>query len=201
MAFPPRAIPHQSAVIACAQTIAQVLGSQHFAVVGGAACLLLGSNRSTFDVDIVVPQGETKAARARLQAHPECFDVEKRTLHTFYRSDPPVGVEILTPPALFKESFSSSTPVLVVRGVRVLQPSLLLNAKCNSILGRARPDKKDTDAQDILFLLQWLAGNNIHPGIQDVPNASLEFVQWFIEEYGNGKLWINLGYDLRRDKT
>ncbi|KAF9775474.1 hypothetical protein IL306_006417 [Fusarium sp. DS 682] len=194
--------PPQSNVITSARTIAQILGNQQsYAVVGGAACVLLGSTRATFDVDFVVPKGETKAARALLKSYPDYFDIDKKTLHTFYRSEPPVEIEILAPPALFREDFSSSTSVVEVQGVRVLQPTLLLNAKCNSILGRARSDKKDTDAEDIQFLLQWCTRNNVRPKATDVPAASLEFVQWFINEYGNEALWRDAGFDLKTGKT
>jgi hypothetical protein len=46
-----------------------------------------------------------------------------------------VEVEIITPPPLFRERFDNDMPVFLVNGVKVLKPSLILNAKCNSILG------------------------------------------------------------------
>lgn len=163
--------------------------------------MLLGSTRVTIDVDLVVPRGETKSARALLKAHPEKFDIDKRTLHTFYRGDPPVQIEILAPPALFREDFSSSTSVVIVQGgVRVLDPVLLLNVKCGSILGRANTLKKDTDAEDIMFLLEWCEANNACPKASQVPNASRSFVQWFTAQYARGGLWSAVGFNTTTGK-
>ncbi|KAF4431823.1 hypothetical protein F53441_13877 [Fusarium austroafricanum] len=143
-----------------------------------------------------VPSQSTIVTSAQTLA--KILGEEKRTLHTFYRSDPPVEIQILSPPILFRENFTSSTSVMIVQGVRVLHPTLLLNAKCKSILGRVGSEKKDTDSQDIVFLLQWCASNNVRP--RWVANAGPIFVQWFIQEYGNERLWSDLGFDLKTGK-
>jgi hypothetical protein len=195
--------PNQNTLIAAAQAVAKALGDQQpYAIVGGAACALLGSDRSTSDVDLVVPKGDTKAARALLKSDPDSFSVDKRTQHTFYRSNPPVDIEILAPPIMFKGEFLPTTPVIFVHGgVRVLKPTLILNAKCNSVLDRSSSEKKDTDAQDILFLLRWCAANGVRPDCNEVPNASLDFVQWFIGVNGNEQLWTGIGFDLKEGKV
>ena len=120
--------PTPEQVRAAAQAIGSSLESQVYAIVGGAACSLLGSSRVTTDVDIVVPQGSTKETRQKLKSQAAHFEVKNRTLHTYYKSVPPVEVEILTPPSLFKENFTSSTPVVVIEGAKVLKPALILNA-------------------------------------------------------------------------
>jgi hypothetical protein len=194
----PKPTPEQ--VRAAAQAISSFLGSQVYAVVGGAACSLLGSSRVTEDVDVVVPQGATKETRQKLKSQAAYFDVEKRTLHTYYKSTPPVEVEILAPPSLFKENFSSSTPVVVVNGIKVLKPALILNAKCYSIIGRASEDKKRTDALDIQFCLWWCAQNNAFPTGAEVPRASKEFVEWFVSGYGGQELWLNARYNFETGK-
>ncbi|KAL2259614.1 hypothetical protein VTK26DRAFT_6654 [Humicola hyalothermophila] len=98
-----------------ADAIAYAMADNPYAVVGGAACSVLGSERVTSDVDFVVPQGGTKAARALLRGFEQLFEIEKRTNHTYYKSTPPVEVEILTPPALFKQPFGPETPVIKVQ--------------------------------------------------------------------------------------
>ncbi|KAH9215534.1 hypothetical protein DL95DRAFT_523215 [Leptodontidium sp. 2 PMI_412] len=178
-----------------AQAVGFFLGGQVYAIVGGAACVLLGSTRATEDVDIVVPQGATKETRQRLKDQAEYFHVEKRTLHTYYKSDPLVEIEVLAPPAMFKEDFSSSTPVVVVDGVNVLKPALILNSKCNSITGRPSDGKKQNDATDIRFCLRWCARNNALPTKTEVPRASKEFVEWYIDVYGGREDWQNAGYN------
>lgn len=115
--------------------------------------MLLGSPRLTQDVDFVVPTGQTRAARQELR-NAGIFTIEPGTLHTYYQG---VEIEILAPPALFKEPYNAETPTVEVQQVRVLKPALILtsNAQCRSILGRANEDKKRTDAEDIMFLLRW----------------------------------------------
>ncbi|KAK4195449.1 hypothetical protein QBC40DRAFT_259016 [Triangularia verruculosa] len=191
--------PSPAQVVAAAKAVAYCLGSeQPHALVGGAACLVLGSSRVTVDVDLVVPKGKTKDARQLLRSQPDYFTVEGRTNHTSYRSTPPVEIEILTPPALFKEPFDEATETIQVNGTRVLKPTLILNAKCRSILGRANEEKKNTDAEDIKFLLNWCLRNASYPTNSEVPNTTKEFVDNFIAYYEGAELWHKAGYDMSR---
>ncbi|KAK4038391.1 hypothetical protein C8A01DRAFT_37634 [Parachaetomium inaequale] len=177
------AYPSTDHVVAAAKAVARALkdGGVKYAIVGGAACLLLGSNRVTTDVDFVT--------------HADHFAVDSRTNHTVYLSNPPIEIQISAPPALFREPFDEDTETIeVLDGVHVLKPTLILNAKCRSILGRAGDDKKMSDAQDIRFLLNWCAEHDMATKA-DVPNATGEFVEAFIAMYGGEELWGNLGYD------
>ncbi|KAH6624538.1 hypothetical protein B0J18DRAFT_479044 [Chaetomium sp. MPI-SDFR-AT-0129] len=168
--------PSPGQVVEAAIAVARSLGDEFpYAIVGGAACLVLGSHRLTTD---------------------ESFIVESRTNHTHYRSTPPVGTDILTPPALFKGQFDESTETIRVNGTRVLKPTLILNAKCYSILGRATAEKKDRDADDISFLPEWCIGKAVYPTNSEVPNATKEFVDQYIAKYGRADVWNNAGYDI-----
>jgi hypothetical protein len=89
-------------------------------------------------VDFVVPAGQTPTARQELR-NAGVFTIEPGTLHTYYQG---VEIEILAPPALFKEPYNAETPTIEVQQVRILKPALILNAKCRSILGRANEEKK-----------------------------------------------------------
>lgn len=144
--------PSVEDILAAADAIGHYLKDRPYAIVGGAACALLGSGRITKDVDLVVPRGETKDTGNILKNQTTHFDVGKKTLHTYYKSDPRVEIEILTPPSLFREPFDASTPVITVGNANVLKPTLLLNAKCNSILTKSTKEKKYTDATDIQFV-------------------------------------------------
>ncbi|TVY15843.1 hypothetical protein LARI1_G005766 [Lachnellula arida] len=187
--------PSPEQIREAAEAIRHSLGNQVYAIVGGAACSLLGSTRETEDVDFVVPQGATRDARRMLKNQPQHFDVENRTLHTYYKADPRVEIEIIAPPSLFQENFDNNTSVVLVNGVKVLKPSLILNAKCNSITGRASEGKKKTDAEDIKFCLWWCANNNAFPTAAEVPRASKEFVQWFVSEFEGAEYWTNARYN------
>lgn len=182
-----------------ALAVADALGpDEHYAIVGGAACSMLGSQRVTCDVDVVVPQGGTRAARARLKAQETLFEVERRTNHTTFRGSPPIGVEILTPPVLFKQEFTPSTPTIRVNNVPVLKPTLLLDAKCDAIAGRPNDGKRRTDAADIKFLLDWCARNNMRPTPEETPHITKRFVNFFIRAYGGPELWTNAGWDIKK---
>lgn len=198
-------------ILAAAHAVARSLeGSEiPYAIVGGAACLLLGSARLTSDVDFVVPMGRVRDARQLLRAYNsgdsdrqgdskagDRFAVQSRTNHTTYLSDPPIEIQILAPPALFREPFDETSPTVDVDGIRVLKPTLLLNAKCRSVLARAQQDKKTSDAHDIRFLLQWCAANGVSPTASEVPNATKDFVNAFVASYGGAYLWRAAGYEL-----
>jgi Nucleotidyl transferase AbiEii toxin, Type IV TA system len=169
-----------------------------YAIIGGAACTVLGSSRLTSDVDFVVPRGDTKAARSLLKAQDVWFEVEKRTNHTYYKGSPRIKIEILSPPALFRQSFTPFTPTIIVNEVRVLKPTLLLNTKCSSIFGRSRDEKRNTDAADIKFLLQWCTRHQMYPTAEEVPITTKDFVQYFTSHFDDAELWTNAGYDLVR---
>ena len=64
--------------------LAQLLANSKHAIVGGAALILLGSSRGTDDVDVVVPQGQTKAARDLIRTYDQDkFSANPKTLHTY----------------------------------------------------------------------------------------------------------------------
>lgn len=177
-----------------AQAVAVTLGPDtKFAVVGGAACALLGSNRVTTDVDIVVPPGRTVNARRKLAESSE-FHVDKRTRHTTH-IETGVDIEILTPPSLFRGSFDESSETFVVDGVPVLPPLDLLNAKMVSILGRADDAKKDSDASDIRFLLAYCVENKLHITTSTVPAATNDLIDLLVyNSWVRRSLWMAAGH-------
>ncbi|KAJ6185778.1 hypothetical protein N7519_007079 [Penicillium mononematosum] len=177
--------------------LGNALGGEKYALVGGGACVALGSQRATQDIDIVVLRGHTPDTRKLLRNSPD-FEVEPRTSHTYYRAAEAVEIEILAPPALFRETFDETTEVIAIGNLKVLKPALLLNAKCGSIVSRASEAKRRTDAQDIIFLLSYCAGNSAElPKGPEVPNASKEFVEAFVQKYGAEESWTRAGYDLQ----
>ena len=171
------------AVRIAAETVGKILGDRTYAIVGGAACALLGSPRTTTDVDIVIPRGQTLETR-KLFRDQESFVVEKGTLHTYFLGSPKVDIEILTPPLLFREAFDDSTPTVLVGSAKVLKPALLLNAKCHSILGRGE-EKTRSDAHDIGFLLHWYYDEGDVPGAEECPRVIRAFVTWYIQNFGS----------------
>ncbi|CZT12924.1 uncharacterized protein RAG0_16571 [Rhynchosporium agropyri] len=181
--------PSPEQVREAAKAVGSFLANQTYAVVGGAACSLLGSQRVTEDVDIVVPRGATKETRNALKNQPTYFD-----------SDPRVEVEILAPPSLFRETFDASTPFVLIGNPKVLKPTLILNAKCNAISGRATEGKKASDAEDIKFCLQWCHGNGVIPTAEEVPNADADFVRRFASVYGGKEDWAKIGYNFETGK-
>lgn len=171
-------------IIQAASAVGAALGRSHYAIMGGAACALLGSIRKTSDIDLVVVKGGTVSARSRLMNRSD-FKVDPRTRHTHYRSDNDVPNEILTPPMLFKGEFSESTPTIEVDGVKVLEPTHLLNAKCGSIFSRTSQHGRFKDSEDIKFLLRLHVqkGLKIVPGSAEskrVPDINEDFVKEFV---------------------
>ncbi|KAK3903802.1 hypothetical protein C8A05DRAFT_32462 [Staphylotrichum tortipilum] len=141
------------------------------------------------NVDVVVPKGKTRDARQLLRGQRSDFVVENRTNHAIFRCTPPVNIEIITPPAMFREPFNESTETVEVNGVQVPKPTLNLNAKSGSIFGRATTGKKDADAEDLRFLLKWCVDNGMDLTNSEVPNATKELIDAFIARCQGAELW------------
>ncbi|ROW01241.1 hypothetical protein VMCG_05975 [Cytospora schulzeri] len=168
--------PSHTLTSAAAHALALVLAEVPHALVGGGACSVLGHSRQTADIDAVVCKGQTSVARGRLNLYKANLLVERGTLHTSYLSQPPVEIEILTPPKLFQEPFDETTPAITV------------------VVGRATTDKKLTDASDIRLLLRYCASHKMWPTATECPKANKEFVDWFGSTYGKGG-WAEAGWD------
>ncbi|KAB8202690.1 hypothetical protein BDV34DRAFT_228051 [Aspergillus parasiticus] len=112
MALPAFHLPEE--IRAAAMAVGNALARcEKYALVGGSACVVLGSTRATQDVDLVVLRGGTSNARQLLRAS-SYFEVEPRTNHTTYKAERPVPIEILTLPLLFREPFDQSTEAVTV---------------------------------------------------------------------------------------
>ncbi|EPE28890.1 hypothetical protein GLAREA_00048 [Glarea lozoyensis ATCC 20868] len=171
------------------QALSHCFQNEPYAIIGSTSILLLGSTTvHDDDIDILVTRNQTSHFRSLLRTHPD-FIVDKRTLHTIYNSTPPIVIELLTPPFLYQEKYDANTPVIWVNGVRVLEPVRLLYGKCRSILGRASEEKKGVDAEDVIFLLGWLAERGKRIGGKELGNVTGEFVEWFVRRYGGGEGW------------
>jgi hypothetical protein len=188
--------PHPPEALRAALTaLGNALGGEKYALVGSSACVALGSQRATQDIEFVVLWGHTPDTRKPLCNSPD-FEIEPRTYHTYYRAAEPVKVEILTP-ALFREPFDEITEVIAIGNLKVLKPALLLNAKCGSLVGRSTEAKRVTDVQDIIFILGYCAQNPAYlPKASEVPNATKDFAEAFILTHGARDTWIRAGYDL-----
>lgn len=81
----PPSLTHSTAEIrAAAMALGDTLAHcEKYALVGGSACVALGSLRTTKDIDFIVPRGGTIAARQLLRSS-QYFEVEARTNHTRY---------------------------------------------------------------------------------------------------------------------
>lgn len=77
-------------IYAASSVVAVFLNEEIYAIVGGAALAILGSSRVTNDVDLVVRRGRTTDTRNILREQKAYFEVEKRTLYTHYKSNPPI---------------------------------------------------------------------------------------------------------------
>lgn len=187
-------IVDKAAIICAAKAVAHALSDQvAYAIVGGSACLLLGGQRLTRDIDFVVPQGSTATARKLFKAA-GTFNIEPRTNHTKHAATN-VDIEILAPPKMFQGEFDENTPTVTVDGVRVLHPLLLLNAKCGSMPQRSSDGKRMTDANDIAFLLRYCVEEKIEIVSSSVPNARAEVVAYTIEqEWVAREDWEAAGY-------
>ena len=200
---PLRPTPSTQDISTAAAAVAAALdGKIQYALVGGAACAVLGSPRVPEALEIVVPKGRTAEARTLLKQLPGSFDVEPRTLHTYFKSGQVrVRVELLAPPGMFRDGYDEMTPVVLVRDskIRVLKPTVLLNVKCRTVQEQRTEEGRRAEAMDIVFLLGWCQRNGARPTGDEVPRATMAFVHTFISLLPSSKEhWVNAGYDLVR---
>jgi len=73
-------------ILEAANAIGEALSDQAYAIVGGAACAMLGSERTTIGIDFVVPRGQTLTIKNILkQKLPGDIRIDSRTRHTFFK--------------------------------------------------------------------------------------------------------------------
>ena len=116
----PAASPSAVIISQASDAVARCLRQSeiHWAVVGGACCVLLGSSRTTQDVDIVVSKPEYVRQAKNLLKTDHRFTVEPRTRHTYFhhQGHDPIEIEVLCFPSTFQITFDSGTEVLDVNG-------------------------------------------------------------------------------------
>lgn len=155
-----------------------------WAVVGGAGLMALGSPRLTDDVDFVVyPPVELKVAKNELRKDPR-FSIDPKTRHTTFTSSRGrvVDIEALSSPGTFKGRFDDTTLLMTVsEGVHLLNAPLYLESKCGSLPGRANDEKRETDAIDIRYILNFMIHSNIRTNSSEVPSATPTFIAAFEE--------------------
>jgi len=159
--------------------------------------IALGSLRMTEDVDFVVYLlVELIAAKNELQKDTR-FSIDLRTRHTTFTSSSGCAVEIeaLSSPRTFKGHFDDTTLLItVLEGVHLLNAPLYLESKCGSLPGRGNNKKRNTDATDIRYILNFIIQSNIHTDSSKVPSATPDFIAGFeIMQPGATKLFHQVG--------
>ncbi|KAH9923747.1 uncharacterized protein BXZ73DRAFT_103796 [Epithele typhae] len=186
-----------STIKTVARDVALALSDQQtYAVVGSAACILLGREASTSDFSIVVPRGGTLDARSLLKAAPP-FAVAPLTRHTAH-AQTGLAVDILAPPMMFPGAFNAETTVVELdfeeraRGtVRVLHPLLLLNATCSMLPRRAAQEQMARDAEDVAFLLEWCVRRRVEVNPAWVPEVTPELAEYTVAQgWIEQELWL-----------
>lgn len=182
--------------------IYKTLSDVPYAIIGGVACIVLGSPRPTKDLDIVVPDGRAAEAAALLAATgafgTEVSHTGRR--RTWYHASQHrnYNLDILEPHDI-NQSFTSTGGVpktILANGYPVLHPAQLLNFKIASWMDRMHTHgyKKINHAKDIRFLTNWLARENITVTKEEVTHATDDFLVLFSASYpGMEKAFDKIG--------
>ena len=180
---------------ACHDT-GRALNDSTYAVIGGAACSMLGSSRGTHDIDIVVPDGTKPAAISALRSS-RAFGVEPGSQRIWYNASDGrhYNLDIIESSSIYQQFNCTQTETITVNGVRILKPSLMLNFKCFSWTAENRSQqKKNNDAKDISFLDTYIAkrGERINGG--EVRFADGDFFMNYLVSYPETrKAWQMIG--------
>ena len=148
--IPPDSLPY------IARVIDYQLGNLKYAIIGGAACFLLGSTRMTRDFDIIVRDGLKKEAMAMLARNRELFGSAQEGMWVNTEDGGRYNLDVIEPSQIHQRF--NGDEVIKVQGVNVLHPSLLLEYKQYSYAHRdaGRQASKNTDAMDLQFLTRYL---------------------------------------------
>ncbi|KAL2015868.1 hypothetical protein VTK56DRAFT_4665 [Thermocarpiscus australiensis] len=159
------------------------LEGHNYAIIGGVALKQLGSSRATADIDLLVPPGTAQAVRQALAKHTSEYIAQGNTL--FYKGSDRKShnVDIIDSGAIGHQFPGKNDDFLKVQSARILRPALLLDLKCLSWAGRDKPQKKLHDAQDIRFLLKYMADKGIRASRQEVANATDDFLDEYCARY------------------
>jgi hypothetical protein len=164
--------------------VSQALHNTRYAIIGGIACILLGSTRATYDIDVIIPNGERNNATHAL-SQSASFGMEARGNRTWFSASNRnhYNVDIMEPRQIY-QTFDFARDTVILNGVRVLRPAALLNYKSLSWSAMDRPSqKKRNDAVDIIFLTRYMAQNGQTVSQMDVPFANADFLTDFVATY------------------
>ncbi|KAJ6263784.1 hypothetical protein Dda_2356 [Drechslerella dactyloides] len=153
------------------------------AVTGGTALLLLGSDRSTRDVDILVDAPCTKV-RSLVLENSDRF-TENEDLSFVYANE---AGDVVVPFGILQHGQQSAlrmpdvhtAPILVVDNIPIIHPSLLICLKMSRwswMSDSSRPAsalKAQGDLTDIMFLLRWLVEKGERINFHDIDEDRLE---------------------------
>ncbi|ORY23109.1 hypothetical protein BCR39DRAFT_549861 [Naematelia encephala] len=152
---------NNDALVQAAASLGRILNETHveYAVAGGVACLLLGSRRTTRDLDVAVnlPGDEIKALKQAVAQREPRFKSIGMSLH--YDNDVPVEM-LTTSQFVFPQPLGPGSQSVQIgeQWIRVLSPAAIIFAKCGRAannLDSTRPAtlaKVGTDVADIRFL-------------------------------------------------
>lgn len=152
--------------------IGNALYTQEYAIIGGAALVALGSTqRTTEDVNILVNPETTTSIKNLLSQTPN-FSIDKRTRLLQY--SPNIRIDVLTPSLAKIPETEISQAITTKDGVKVVNPTTLLNYKISSAYTRSSEGKKMTDWMDVSYLVNYHVqmGMQLTPGM--VSNATYE---------------------------
>lgn len=154
-------------------------GNMDYRIIGGVAMAKLGSHRTTKDLDLIVKEKTTGDIVKKLQATGK-FGILNKTSgaqQVWYKASngKNYNVDIMGPSQIYVDLRfpASSYPV-----GRLPLPGIpeLLNLKILAYLKR----KKSSDAQDILYLVRWMADKKMKTSIKEVPYGDEDFLLSFV---------------------
>ncbi|CAK4032216.1 Hypothetical predicted protein [Lecanosticta acicola] len=177
--------------------IAYVLnGSIKYAFLGGAAVVLLGSRRVTSDLDIIVPNGTKARVIERLQRQMQGFGRQEASTRSWVLTpdNEAHNLDILEAQEIYAE-FADNTSCEAVDGIRVMRPAAILRTKIISWQSKERKQEKTlTDAEDIAFLVGYMAAHRTKTNRRELDVADEDFFdEWLMRYPGTRESWRAIG--------
>ena len=189
--------PEKAALIKACQDVTTNFNSIPHAIGGVAGCVLLGSERVTHNLDIVVQKRNKSAAK-------KCLLKKTQFKRGFWpwpwqiwyiaSDEKKYKINILKPQRIDQDHVNFDSDTISTQKATVLKPAFLLNHRFLFWYSHIvySMTKSDNDAKDIIFLLKYLEKNKITVWEPEAPFAESKS-RVFTESYPDtGIIWENV---------
>jgi hypothetical protein len=186
------------AIIQEASAATRDITSTRYAIIGGCAIKILGADRGTKDIDLLVPNEKKRLAKQDMRRSEHFWVGDSSDRRQMFKASnkKAYNVDILQPKDIGLSADYRDGDTIVVGGVRILKPALLLNLKVHAWDAEDRQAASKTrDLTDIRFLLDYMRRQRISTSRQEAYLITEDRLSLLIGNgIGSPEEWRDIGF-------